>query len=183
MSVLEITGVYGVGKTTLIHHTIKKYNLENKVFYVRIPDYMKEETNLDNIEDLRKLDKNTRALLRKKAQYHIYNDSRNIVLDEHLVIPLPNELEILDSILFPEKIVAFCVIYAKPNIIYKRIKKDNKKNRKLSLEQISDLQNKEIDTVIYLSKKYGKKLYCIENDYLEKASGELYSIISNVFEI
>jgi len=178
---LYVGGISGVGKTTLLNGALNNINMDIQIG--KGSEIMKNLANLTCSSELCNLTQEYRNNLRKRAHDIIFSSHDKIILDGHFAVPIKDgNYEIPYPEEYTDYIKGLVLISADAKSIYQRRQLDiKKKERPLDTHKITAGLEKELETITYLSKKYNKKMYIVENDKKEeKGIGELKDIILDV---
>ncbi len=183
MKVAVLTGVPGVGKTTVIEEAIEKTNKEYKLINYgdKMLEVAKEQGLVEDRDQMRKLDSETQRKIQKKAGEKISESSKNqpVIVDTHSTIKtpegyLPGMPEWVLRPLDPDLIVC---IEATPKEIRERRKKDSEiREREIETEkELKQHQSMNRSAAASYSTLTGATVKIIKNhdNKLESATQEL----------
>lgn len=130
MGVIVVTGIPGVGKTTVMKKAAEGLDIEFVTFGTVMAEIAKELGYVKDRDDMRKLTLDEQRELQVKSAEKV-ESMKNVILDTHCTIKTPQGYmpglpKWVISRLKPQSIV---LVEADPKEIYNRRKKDTSRNR------------------------------------------------------
>ena len=179
--VVVVTGIPGVGKTTVLNGALEKVNEEGGNFTcVNYGDVMfeivKKEGLVKERDDMRKLSGDVQKRVQKQAAKEISQREGNKIVDTHCTIKTPKGYlpGLPKWVLEDLGLTQFILIEADPKEIAKRRSRDKSRTRDEELET-SIIEHQEMNRAISMSYAMftGALVKIIENAELNKAVEEL----------
>ena len=142
MGVIVVTGIPGVGKTTVMKRAAKGLDMEFVTFGTVMIDIAKEMGLVKDRDEMRKLTLEQQKELQIRSAEKVASMG-NVILDTHCTVKTPKGYMpgLPEWVLKKLKPTAIVVVEADPDEIYNRRAKDTARNRDPdSIEQIAEHQ-------------------------------------------
>ncbi|UCH71726.1 MAG: adenylate kinase [Thermoplasmatales archaeon] len=130
MGVIVVTGIPGVGKTTVMEKAAEGRDIKFVNFGTVMADMAKETNLIENRDEMRKLTLERQKDLQIKSAEKVA-DMENIIIDTHCTIKTPKGYMpgLPEWVIKKIKPTAIVVVEADPEEIYKRRENDGTRNR------------------------------------------------------
>jgi adenylate kinase len=142
MGVIVVTGIPGVGKTTVMKRAVEGLDMEFVTFGTVMIDIAKEMGLVKDRDEMRKLTLEQQKELQIRSAEKVASMG-NVILDTHCTVKTPKGYMpgLPEWVLKKLKPTAIVVVEADPDEIYNRRAKDTTRNRDPdSIEQIAEHQ-------------------------------------------
>lgn len=142
MGVIVVTGIPGVGKTTVMQKAAEGMDIRFVTFGTVMIDIAKELKMVQNRDEMRKLTLDQQKQLQIKTAEKVAQ-MKNVILDTHCTVKTPKGYMpgLPEWVLRKLNPVAIVIVEADPQEIFKRRAKDTTRNRDPdSIERIAEHQ-------------------------------------------